>query len=70
MIPTVVVVVVVAVAVVVVAVVVVQEDWKITDPICTYIFGILIIFTTCRIMMDILRILMEGKTIEKTRYNW
>ncbi len=37
-----------------------QNDWKIADPICTYIFGILIIFTTCRIMLDILRILMEG----------
>lgn len=37
-----------------------KPTWKIADPICTFIFSVLVLFTTINILMDIIRVLMEG----------
>ena len=37
------------------------EQTKIADPICTYIFSILVIITTIPVFRDCIRILMEYK---------
>lgn len=37
-----------------------QEDWILVDPICTFLFSILVMFTTCSIIRDALTVLMEG----------
>ncbi|KAI6645952.1 Zinc transporter 2-like [Oopsacas minuta] len=37
-----------------------KPEWKIVDPICTFIFSILVLFTTLNIMKDALHVLMEG----------
>ncbi|KAK3538347.1 hypothetical protein QTP70_035218 [Hemibagrus guttatus] len=34
--------------------------WKIADPICTFLFSILVLATTSTILKDIFRVLMEG----------
>ncbi len=38
-----------------------RPQWRIADPICTFLFSILVLGTTLYIFRDILRILMEGK---------
>jgi solute carrier family 30 (zinc transporter), member 2 len=38
----------------------INEEWKIADPICTFIFSVLVLFTTIPIMRDCTKILMEG----------
>lgn len=38
-----------------------QPEYKIADPICTYVFSILVIFTTIRILCDTGVIILEGK---------
>lgn len=37
-----------------------NEDLKLADPICTFIFAILVIFTTIPVVKDCMRVLMEG----------
>lgn len=37
----------------------INEDWKIADPICTFLFSILVMFTTVPVFTDCMRILME-----------
>ena len=37
-----------------------QHDWKIIDPLCTFIFSVIVIFTTLSILKDALQVLMEG----------
>ena len=37
----------------------IDSDFKIADPICTYLFSILVIFTTIPVFRDCMRILME-----------
>ncbi|XP_061166928.1 proton-coupled zinc antiporter SLC30A8-like [Saccostrea echinata] len=37
-----------------------KPEWKIADPICTFLFSILVIFTTMHIVKDIVIVLMEG----------
>lgn len=37
-----------------------RPDWKIADPICTFIFSILVLVTTIRILRDTMNVLMEG----------
>lgn len=37
-----------------------RPDWAIVDPICTFIFSIIVLFTTFTIMKDALLVLMEG----------
>lgn len=36
-----------------------KPDWTIADPICTYIFSVLVMFTTVPIFKDCMRFLME-----------
>lgn len=38
-----------------------QPEWKIADPICTFLFSVFVLITTLSIMRDILVVLMEGK---------
>ncbi|CAF1310159.1 unnamed protein product [Adineta ricciae] len=38
----------------------INPDYKLADPICTFIFSILVIFTTVTIMREIVIVLMEG----------
>merc|ERR1712080_390072 len=37
-----------------------KPEWKLADPICTFLFSILVLFTTFAIMKDALHVLMEG----------
>ncbi|XP_054742490.1 proton-coupled zinc antiporter SLC30A2 isoform X1 [Anastrepha obliqua] len=37
-----------------------RPDWAIIDPICTFFFSIIVLFTTFSIMKDALLVLMEG----------
>ncbi|XP_069767465.1 probable proton-coupled zinc antiporter SLC30A4 isoform X2 [Narcine bancroftii] len=37
-----------------------KPDYKVADPICTYIFSLLVVFTTFRIMRDTALIFLEG----------
>lgn len=37
---------------------------SIADPICTYIFSIIVVFTTIRILKDCISVLMEGSPVE------
>ena len=39
-----------------------QPEWKLADPICTFLFSILVLVTTITILKDIIVVLMEGKT--------
>lgn len=38
-----------------------QPEYKIADPICTYVFSLLMAFTTFRIIWDTVVIILEGK---------
>ncbi|MGH0134983.1 UNVERIFIED_CONTAM: hypothetical protein FKN15_008886 [Acipenser sinensis] len=46
-----------------------QPEYKIADPICTYVFSVLVLFTTLRIMWDTGIIVLEGvpKHLDVTR---
>ncbi|XP_021343404.1 zinc transporter 2-like isoform X2 [Mizuhopecten yessoensis] len=37
-----------------------KPEWKIADPICTFIFSFLVLVTTFTVVRDLLRVLMEG----------
>ncbi|XP_053382351.1 proton-coupled zinc antiporter SLC30A2-like [Mercenaria mercenaria] len=37
-----------------------KPEWKLADPICTFVFSVIVICTTLRILRDILVVLMEG----------
>jgi len=37
-----------------------KPSWKVADPICTFLFSILVLFTTLTILKDIVVVLMEG----------
>lgn len=37
-----------------------KPDWNIVDPICTFFFSVIVIFTTIPITRDCIAILMEG----------
>jgi len=37
-----------------------QPSWSIVDPICTFLFSILVILTTVAIIKDVVNVLMEG----------
>ena len=39
---------------------VMQPEWKLADPICTFLFSILVLVSTINILRDTLRVLMEG----------
>ena len=38
-----------------------RPDLGIIDPICTFLFSVLVLFTTIRILKDTMNVLMEGK---------
>ena len=38
-----------------------QPEMKMADPICTFLFSVLVLTTTCTIVKDVCRTLMEGK---------
>jgi cation diffusion facilitator family transporter len=40
-----------------------RKDWNFIDPICTFIFSILVLLTTFAIIKDVLLVLMEGKLL-------
>ena len=42
-----------------------QPKWKLADPVCTFLFSILVLISTINILKDTLRVLMEGKVGEK-----
>merc|ERR1712179_744943 len=37
-----------------------KPEWKIVDPICTFIFSVLVLFTTISILKNTMNVLMEG----------
>ncbi|XP_052249780.1 zinc transporter 2-like [Dreissena polymorpha] len=37
-----------------------KPEWKLADPICTFVFSVIVLVTTVTIMRDILVVLMEG----------
>ena len=37
-----------------------QPEWKIADPICTFLFSVFVFITTFTIVRDIFIVLMEG----------
>ena len=38
----------------------------VADPICTFVFSVLVLFTTVTIMRDVLGVLMEGESTSAT----
>jgi len=38
----------------------IKPEYKLADPICTFVFSVLVLFTTITIMRDIVHVLMEG----------
>ena len=46
-----------------------QPEWKLADPICTFLFSVFVVITTLTIMRDILVVLMEG-TYENHYMGW
>jgi Co/Zn/Cd efflux system component len=38
----------------------INPDYKIADPICTYLFSIIVCFTTIPVFKDCIRVMMEG----------
>jgi zinc transporter 2 len=41
-----------------------QPTWSIADPICTYVFSVIVLFTTIRIMKQCISVLMEEAPIK------
>lgn len=37
-----------------------QPSWSIVDPICTFLFSVLVVLTTVAIIKDVMNVLMEG----------
>lgn len=37
-----------------------QPEYKVADPICTFLFSVFVLCTTITILRDVFRILMEG----------
>jgi Co/Zn/Cd efflux system component len=40
---------------------VLQPTWVLVDPICTFLFSVLVLITTFAIIKDTMLVLMEGK---------
>lgn len=45
-----------------------KPAWKIADPICTFVFSLLVLFTTLNILRETIHVLMEG-TPKNIKYN-
>lgn len=37
-----------------------KPEWKLADPICTFVFSLIVMVTTFKIFLDIVNVLMEG----------
>lgn len=37
-----------------------KPEWKLADPICTFVFSLIVMITTFKIFLDIVNVLMEG----------
>ena len=37
-----------------------EEKYRLADPICTFLFSILVLFTTVTVLRDTLHVIMEG----------
>jgi hypothetical protein len=44
-----------------------NPEWKLADPICSFIFAVLVLFTTARITWQATHILMEGEIAQSRR---
>ena len=42
-----------------------QPELKMADPICTFLFSVLVLATTSTIVKDVCRTLMEGKRVNR-----
>lgn len=38
----------------------INPEWSIADPICTFVFSVLVLFTTFKMLMDAVNVLMAG----------
>lgn len=47
-----------------------QPEYQVADPICTFLFSVLVVGTTLPVTKDVLRILMEGKTKQDTCFSF
>ena len=47
-----------------------KPEWKIVDLICTFIFSVLVLFTTISILRNTMNVLMEGKIEYIYKYNY
>lgn len=45
-----------------------QPEYQVADPICTFLFSVLVVGTTLPVTRDVLRILTEGKTKQDTYF--
>lgn len=45
-----------------------QPEYKVADPICTFLFSVFVLCTTVTILRDVFRILMEGTTSLRDQY--
>jgi len=41
-------------------IILIKPEWQIADPICTYVFSVLVLFTTVPIFRDCIKIIMEA----------
>lgn len=37
-----------------------RPEYKIADPICTFVFSVIVLFTTLPVMFDCMKVLLEG----------
>ena len=37
-----------------------KEEWKVADPICTYVFSVIVCFTVSKVVKSCVMVLMEG----------
>ena len=47
-----------------------QPEWKIADPICTFLFSVFVLITTFTIVRDIFIVLMEGGSCQWIDGGW
>ena len=47
-----------------------KPEWKIVDPICTFIFSVLVLCTTISILRNTMNVLMEGNTKITFQYKY
>ena len=42
-----------------------DEEYRLADPICTFVFSLLVLCTTVNVLKDTLRIIMEGENYSR-----